>query len=395
MTRLSARALKAELYSQLAAHGWRLQTLCGMPECCARDQLVTPFYVCSSVIARGGGVFHVEGAVGLIHQQFEEAWAARADRDPEEPGFGLIVLAANIDELRGYQMIDTARPLEQQTEALSRAIVQVLTEMPQNERELVAEFSDGKMFGLPVEFLSMPWFQMKCSSFKEFVEGLSASAADASHRPGPLPPSTKPLKEGSGSASVRFLSEPPLRSWNASFGTCSPIGSQLRQAFADRWVRFHCFPASKRYPDTPEEIQTALHRYDAVLGELAASIQRVALVTAGYSNSDQPTRSYPILEGLDSHAVPWRTARNSDAAEEATFWHFYVSTHAWRPASLTPLLRAVISDELANLLVVAEDSSWVFCPYPGGMDVIVASARDRDALASRHPDWLSIAVDGL
>lgn len=189
--------------------------------------------------------------------------------------------------------------------------------------------------------------------------------------------------------------ETVLRSWNANFSGCAPIGPHLRVAFPERWVRFHYLPGSKRYPDSETDIATALHRYDVVLDDVNRSRQAVVLVTTGYSNSNQPARSYPILSEIDGAAVPWRTMQMEDAEQDSTFWHFYASTHVWKPVHLNTLLRLVIDDELANLLVVAEDCSWVFYPYQGGMDVILGSVRHRDELAQKHAAWIPASADRL
>jgi hypothetical protein len=189
--------------------------------------------------------------------------------------------------------------------------------------------------------------------------------------------------------------ETVLRSWDANFPGCAPIGSHLRIAFPERWVRFHYLSGAKRYAERAADVETALRRFNAVLDDLNGSRQEVVLVTTGYSDSIQPTRSYPILRELDEAAVPWRTLRVGDADQDSTFWHFYASAHTWRPAHLNTLLRLVIEDELANMLVVAQDCSWVFYPYQGGMDVISTSVLHRDELARTHPEWFSTSADRL
>ena len=35
--------------------------------------------------------------------------------------------------------------------------------------------------------------------------------------------------------------------WRNHYGECPPLGHRLRDAFVDRWVRFHSLPESKRY----------------------------------------------------------------------------------------------------------------------------------------------------
>ena len=67
----------------------------------------------------------------------------------------------------------------------------------------------------------------------------------------------------------------------------------------------------------------------------------------------------------------------------------------WRPVHLNTLLQLVIKDELANVLLVADDCSWVFYPYQGGMDVIFGSVEHRDEFAQRHAAWIPASADRL
>lgn len=44
-----------------------------------------------------------------------------------------------------------------------------------------------------------------------------------------------------------------LTDWDSWLPGCEPIGHHLRRAFAERWVRFHSLPGSKRYPESDAE----------------------------------------------------------------------------------------------------------------------------------------------
>src|SRR5262245_51346267 len=52
--------------------------------------------------------------------------------------------------------------------------------------------------------------------------------------------------------------------WRAAFGPVAPLGHHLRAALHERWVRIHSLPASKRYAETPAEVETMLARQNAV-----------------------------------------------------------------------------------------------------------------------------------
>jgi hypothetical protein len=189
-----------------------------------------------------------------------------------------------------------------------------------------------------------------------------------------------------------------LDNWNRCFPNCEPLGHRLREAFADRWVRFHSLPQSKRYPETEAEYAEVLIRHNAILGELTSPSGQVVLVTTGYSESPVPTRSYPEMEAFDPGAVPWRTLAMHDIEagfDKPSYWHLFARIREWHPGAFDPLIRFVADDVVANVLVIAPDCRWVLHPYDGGMDVIAESPEARRRLRASHLAWLSARPDGL
>src|SRR5688572_12438686 len=121
-----------------------------------------------------------------------------------------------------------------------------------------------------------------------------------------------------------------LPDWDRRFPNCEPIGHHLRVAFADRWVRFHSLPDSKRYPEDETEYAELLARHNVVLGELAGPGNRVVLLTTGYSETSHPVRPDPELSEIDPGAVPWRTIAMHEADEafgDPSYWHVLASPH--------------------------------------------------------------------
>jgi hypothetical protein len=189
-----------------------------------------------------------------------------------------------------------------------------------------------------------------------------------------------------------------LDDWDRSFPNCEPIGYRLCAAFAERWVRFHSLPGSKRYPKDEAEYAEALGRHNTILGELASPRAQVVLVTTGYSSSPDPSRSYPEVAAFDPGASPWRTVamdRAEEGFQEPSYWHLFTSAWEWQFGAFDPLVRLVADDEVANVLVVAPDCRWVLHPYDGGMDVITESPESRQLLRAKHSAWLSARTDGL
>ena len=161
-------------------------------------------------------------------------------------------------------------------------------------------------------------------------------------------------------------------SWRRRFSNCEPIAHRLRDAFPDRWVRFHSLPGSKRYPEDGGEYAVVLHRHNRILGDLAFPGQSVAPLSTGYSCSPESVRLQNDLQRLDPGASPWRTVPMRDPGEEATdpnFWHIFASVWGWRVGLFDPIIRLVADDALANVMIVDRDCRWLLHPYDAGMDV--------------------------
>lgn len=189
-----------------------------------------------------------------------------------------------------------------------------------------------------------------------------------------------------------------LADWDRRFPHCEPIGHHLRVAFPERWVRFHSLPGSKRYPENEAEYAEVLARHNTVLGELACPGSQVVFVTTGYSESSEPSRSYPAVVAFDSRAVPWRTVamhRVEEGFDDPSYWHLFASVWEWRPGAFEALIRLVADDAVANVLVVSPDCRWVLHPYDGGMDVIAESPEAQRLLRAKYTSWLSARADGL
>src|SRR5579864_8981316 len=116
-----------------------------------------------------------------------------------------------------------------------------------------------------------------------------------------------------------------LTSWQQQFPDAEPVAHRLRDAFPDRWVRFHSLPGSKRYPEGEAEYSTVLTRHNRILGELTGSYRGVVLLSTGYSETPEPVRLQPELLMLDPHARPWRSVPmhelDGNFFIEPTFWH--------------------------------------------------------------------------
>ena len=178
--------------------------------------------------------------------------------------------------------------------------------------------------------------------------------------------------------------------WENRWSSADPLGYELRVEYADQWVRFHSLPDSKRYAENDAEYDEILRRHLTVLRELQGSAAAPELQVIGADwdwNDFAAGCSKRMLPG----AWPWRSREPDDYTEGHRY--FWATTGLSDP-QLDGLLLAA-ADDAGRFVIGAPDLEWLYCPYDGGADVLLPSSVERDALRSRHQDWLSPHSGGL
>lgn len=176
--------------------------------------------------------------------------------------------------------------------------------------------------------------------------------------------------------------------WDERWPGCSKLPYELRRR-RDRWVRFHALPGSKRYPESEAEYETVLARHNTILTGLAVD-RAVLVVTAGYSGAAEPQEPCRTAEAVAVHpdATYWTSECIDDEPAAGSWAHLYAGRLSWSPGRLDALLRQVVDEVIADVLVADTNLRWLYHPYDGGMDVLLPSTADRDALRDRYPGWL-------
>jgi hypothetical protein len=185
------------------------------------------------------------------------------------------------------------------------------------------------------------------------------------------------------------------RLWDERWPGCSKLPYELR-GLRHQWVRFHTLPGSKRYPDTEAEYEVILARHNTVLAELVTG-PALLVVTAGYSDQPSPQGTCRSAETAAMHpgGKYWTSVCIDDDPGIESWMHLYVSQTPWSAGCLDGLLRYVADDVIANVQLADIGLRWLYHPYDGGMDVILSSSAEHDALRERHRDWLSAHPRGL
>ena len=183
--------------------------------------------------------------------------------------------------------------------------------------------------------------------------------------------------------------------WDESIGAVPPLGSDLRTALPQRWVRFHYLPDSERIPATAAQRHEVLRRYREVLRALDAGAEEQLLVTTcGWGRSTpapRPADLADLLPGTHWRDVPPGSSDDLAVSVYATS----VSADVDDPALGEFLLVWAADNRTVDAIIAPPSCAWLFHPYDGGMDVIARDPAERDRIAERFTEWLSPRADGL
>lgn len=178
-----------------------------------------------------------------------------------------------------------------------------------------------------------------------------------------------------------------------------PAGTQLRLAAHDRWVRIHTLPEGRRIPTGPDDYATILDRHHAVLAALsgddgsAASGNEYVVVAHSWSREPDPV---VLDEGLAA-ALPdaqwWRSQSDDSDLDAPIHRHAYVASAD--AAALDAVLRLTADDAAHDAIVTDRTASWLYHPYDGGGDMVVATPERARDLRARFSAWTSSRPDGL
>jgi hypothetical protein len=185
--------------------------------------------------------------------------------------------------------------------------------------------------------------------------------------------------------------------WDRRWPECPPFAHWLRGCYADRWVRFHSLPNSKRYPATEPEYIEVLHRHNTVLSHLDPGRNLVVVSTEWTATPSTTPQMWPRRAEIAPAAVHWRTLIEDPGEEpdSRSYTQLYVEARAWQPGIVDDVLRPVADDEISGVILAPADLRWLYHPYDGGADVIASTAAQRDMLKEHHRPWLSKHRHGL
>lgn len=185
--------------------------------------------------------------------------------------------------------------------------------------------------------------------------------------------------------------------WRDRRPSVPPIAHTFRSTYADRWVRFHSLPGSKRYPESAGEYAVVLDRYNTVLDELFAGAD-VFVVTMDWSYTPTGPAGYPEpRESLHPGGTRWWT--ESDVEDPDPEFHAHIRLYAdrrpWERGCVDDLLRAVADDALGDVFFTDTELRRIHHPYDGGADIVLTTPEERDRFRELHSGWLPGNPAGL
>jgi hypothetical protein len=121
------------------------------------------------VAAGAYGKYVIEGLIGVIHQEFEKVWLANPSREPQEQGFGMGLHLANFNELGPKMYIPCDDPTTDDIAMFCDAIVQILSDFPSDEMQLVNSLEKNNVHGFRFDAFAGYSYRSKFDAFVEFL----------------------------------------------------------------------------------------------------------------------------------------------------------------------------------------------------------------------------------
>src|SRR6218665_1220013 len=182
---------------------------------------------------------------------------------------------------------------------------------------------------------------------------------------------------------------PLIAAWQNAFGPSLPAGFLCRETLADRWLRIHSLPESKRYAETAAERTELLRRQNAVASYVLGEIAECQLIVTRFGEHSTwlPSEAVP----LDGKTPEYLLSVDDDGDE----LHFFGLQVAWCNGAFDELIAAVADDQTGPLLLANIQRRSIYAPYDGGADLFFSAPEDASAARTQFQRWLSFRVDGL
>ena len=193
-----------------------------------------------------------------------------------------------------------------------------------------------------------------------------------------------------------FTPEEARGFWNNKFPETPPVSNRFRDIYADRWIRIHSLPESKRYADTDQELKEVLRRYDCVLTDLVGGGNEVLIIFCSYDADKDRSSCRSIREiNFSLFESIRKQSFDPDDEDEGLELQCFYALDLFESHKFDEVFTCVANNVIRNVFLVAIQSGRIFAPYDGGADIIVENRGSHDEYRERFREWLSARPDGL
>ena len=180
----------------------------------------------------------------------------------------------------------------------------------------------------------------------------------------------------------------PIEWWRASFGEIAPIGHVLRMHRSTDWLRLHSLPESKRYPETPDEMDEVLRRNESLAAKLFVTGEPIYIFRSEFHSPEESSLS------ATSDLNMFRAAASPAEPHDDDFFATTAETASWPALGFAEIIRAIANEEETMICFVSPASGNILCPYDGGVDSFTSEIK-REQLSNEFSQWLSSHPLGL
>ncbi|PRC90860.1 DUF3885 domain-containing protein [Solimicrobium silvestre] len=177
--------------------------------------------------------------------------------------------------------------------------------------------------------------------------------------------------------------------WSKSFPNAAPAGFLCRDAYADRWLRVHSLPESKRYAELESERLEILRRHNTVACDLLGEGSDCILFLGRFGPEKlwQDERNIPLSAILPIHAMTYEC--DDDELQ------FFSAPVIWHKDKFNDLILASADDLTGPVMFANTKLGTAYAPYDGGADLFYPTHLDVGHARLNYRTWFSTRDDGL
>ncbi|PRC93498.1 DUF3885 domain-containing protein [Solimicrobium silvestre] len=171
--------------------------------------------------------------------------------------------------------------------------------------------------------------------------------------------------------------------WSKNFPNAAPAGFLCRDAYADRWLRIHSLPESKRYAESESERLELLRRHNTVASDILGEDSDCILFLGQFGSDKiwQDDLDTPLNGILPVYAMTYEYDDDE--------WQFFSVPVRWQRARFDDLILAKANDLTGPVMFANTKLGTAYSPYDGGADLFYSMQSNLERAKLNYSAWLS------